>query len=75
MIFLKFLTSAVMLKKRLIIFPKDVQIITGRSERYAQRLILKIKISYQKEPHQFVTVEEFAAFAGIPKELVDQYII
>lgn len=75
MIFLKFLTSAVMLKKRLIIFPKDVQIITGRSERYAQRLILKIKTSYQKEPHQFVTVEEFAAFAGIPKELVDQYII
>jgi hypothetical protein len=75
MIFFLFLTPAVMLKKRLIIFPKDVQIITGRSERYAQRLILKIKISYQKEPHQFVTVEEFAAFAGIPKELVDQYII
>ncbi|GAB2493429.1 hypothetical protein [Algoriphagus taiwanensis] len=63
-----------MLKKRLIIFPKDVQIITGRSERYAQRLLVKIKISFQKEPHQFVTVDEFAAFAGIPKEKIDPYI-
>ena len=75
MIFFFVLPPATMLKKRLIIFPKDVQIITGRSERYAQRLLVKIKISFQKEPHQFVTVEEFAAFAGIPKEQIDQYII
>lgn len=69
------LIQAVMLKKRLVIFPKDVQIITGRSERYAQRLLVKIKISFRKEPHQFVTVEEFANFAGIPKEQIDKYII
>lgn len=61
--------------KRCVIYPKDIQIITGRSERYCNALIKKIKIFYGKDDHQFITQEEFSDFSGIPLEQVTQYII
>ncbi|GAB3231214.1 hypothetical protein J0A67_17345 [Algoriphagus aestuariicola] len=64
-----------MLRKRCVIYPKDIQIITGRSERYCHALIKKIKIFYGKDDHQFITQEEFSDFSGIPIEQVAQYII
>jgi len=64
-----------MIRKRCVIYPKDIQIITGRSERYSHSLIKKIKEFYGKEDHQFVTQEEFSDFSGIPLEHVAQYII
>jgi hypothetical protein len=57
-----------MLKKRIVIYPKDVVQLTGRSERYAQKLLNKIKETFKKAPHQFVTLDEFAEFAGISKD-------
>jgi len=63
-----------MIKKRCVIYPKDVQIITGRSERYGHSLLGKIRECYQKKPHQFVTLREFAEFSGIPIGQVESYI-
>lgn len=63
-----------MLKKRIVIYPKDIQVITGRSERYCHSLIKKIKKFYGKGDHQFVTQEEFSDFSGIPVEEVSKYI-
>ncbi|MEB2778493.1 hypothetical protein SYJ56_24505 [Algoriphagus sp. D3-2-R+10] len=63
-----------MIKKRCVIYPKDVQIITGRSERYGHSLLGKIRICYRKKPHQFVTLHEFAEFSGIPLGQVESYI-
>ena len=60
--------------KRVIIYPKDIQRITGKSERYGRYLLKKIKDDLQKEDHQFVTINEFSAFTGIDLELVDQFI-
>ncbi|WP_026970221.1 hypothetical protein [Algoriphagus terrigena] len=57
-----------MLKNRIVIYPKDVVQLTGRSERYSQKLINKIKETLKKAPHQFVTLDEFAEFVGIPKD-------
>ena len=36
---------------RLCIYPKDIQIITGRSERYGRNLIKKIKEHFNKQQH------------------------
>ena len=44
---------------RLCIYPKDVQRITGKSERYSRMLLQKIKEAFSKQEHQFVSVEEF----------------
>lgn len=53
---------------RLCIYPKDVQRITGKSERYGRMLLQKIKGYFEKEEHQFVTVEEFCKYTGFKKE-------
>jgi hypothetical protein len=55
---------------RLCIYPKDIQVITGRSDRYGRNLIKKIKDHFKKEQHQFVTVEEFCQFTGLQLEAV-----
>jgi hypothetical protein len=63
-----------MLRKRCVIYPKDVQLITGKSERYGQELLTKIKEYYKKEPHQFITVQEFCTFSGIPLHEVEPFL-
>lgn len=59
-----------MQQTRLCIYPKDVQRITGKSERYGRMLLNKIKAYFEKEEHQFVTVEEFCIYTGIKKDEV-----
>ena len=39
--------------RRLCVFPKDVQCITGKSERYGRRLLADIRVFLKKEPHQY----------------------
>lgn len=60
---------------RICIYPKDVQLITGKSERYSRDLILKIKTSLNKPEHQFLTVQEFCTYMGIPYESIHELII
>ena len=59
---------------RMCIFPKDVQLITGRSERYGRQLLADIKCYLGKQPHQFVTVREFAVYCGLPYEEVVSFL-
>ena len=59
---------------RICIYPKDVQLITGKSERYSRDLILKIKTSLNKPAHQFLTVHEFCTYMGIPYESIRELI-
>lgn len=60
--------------KRICIYPKDVQRITGRTERYGRKLLQTIRKKLSKEPHQFITLEEFAEYTGIDIEVVHTYI-
>ncbi len=60
--------------KRACIYPKDIQRITGRSERYGRKLLNDIKNFFGKESYQFITIKEFAEYSGIEEETVKQYI-
>lgn len=60
--------------KRAIIYPKDIQRITGKSERYGRLVIQRIKEELKKDDHQLVTVQEFSHYAGIDQELVEEFI-
>jgi hypothetical protein len=60
--------------KRACIYPKDIQRITGRSERYGRKLLNDIKCFLDKEPHQFITINEFSDYSGIHVDIVNQYI-
>nr|WP_230380033.1 hypothetical protein [Kaistella gelatinilytica] len=59
---------------RLCIYPKDIQCITGKSERYSRDLIHKIKTVLNKPDHQFLTVEEFCTYMGLSYESVQPFI-
>ena len=59
---------------RACIYPKDIQCITGRSERYGRKLLNVIKEHFGKESHQFITSEEFAEYSGIKLEIVNEYL-
>jgi predicted site-specific integrase-resolvase len=60
---------------RIIIYPKDIQRITGKSERYGRILIKRIKQHYQKDDHQVVSIEEFCNYTGLKLELVKEFLI
>jgi hypothetical protein len=61
--------------KRIVIYPKDVQNITGRKELAARKLINKIKAEFGKTKQGFVTVNEFCKFTGIPPDEVYKFMI
>jgi len=59
---------------RIIIYPKDVQRITGKSDRYGRMLLKKIRQQFLKEPHHFVSVDEFCQFTGLELEKVTRFL-
>lgn len=59
---------------RLVIYPKDVQRITGRGPRYAQRLLRKIRQSVGKTEAQLVTIHEFCESSGLAPEELEEYL-
>ena len=61
--------------KRICIYPKDIVRITGKSERYARKLIDKMKIQLSKNENQFISVDEFYQFTGLKIEQVQPLII
>lgn len=60
--------------QRILIYTKDVVMITGRSERQSRYLLEKIKTYYNKEQHQLITVEEFCTYIGLELEKVQPYL-
>jgi len=59
---------------RVVIYPKDVQNITGLGDRAARKLIQNIKSGLGKSGSMFVTVQEFCACTGIPEELIKDFL-
>lgn len=56
--------------ERVCIYPKDVQIVTGKSERWGREIIKKIKTHFSKEPHQLVSINEFCLYMGLQQDIV-----
>jgi hypothetical protein len=60
--------------KRICIYPKDIQRITGKSYRQSSRLMQKIKTELNKEQKEFLTIEEFCSYSGLKYEQVTHLI-
>ncbi|MGB5242603.1 MAG: hypothetical protein WBN19_02215 [Lutimonas sp.] len=59
--------------ERICLYPKDIQVLTGKSERYARKLFSNIKVSLNKEKHQLLTIGEFCSYMGLPRqEVIDK---
>jgi len=61
--------------KRVCIYPKDVQMITGRSYRQSARLVQKIKKELNKADKAFLTIQDFCTYTGIEYKQFDHLII
>jgi hypothetical protein len=55
-------------------YPKDVQRITGKSERYGRNLLNKIREGKSKAKRHFVSVNEFAEFTGLSVEEIAAFL-
>jgi len=53
---------------RVCIYAKDIQQITGLSERSARNLLQRIRKFFKKQKHHFITIQEFCDFTGIKKD-------
>lgn len=60
--------------KRICIYPKDIQLITGKSYRQSVRILDKIKSFYKKDKHSYLTLSEFCLYCGFDLEEVKQMI-
>ncbi|MBB5437719.1 hypothetical protein HDC92_001393 [Pedobacter sp. AK017] len=56
--------------ERVCIYPEDICAITGRKQRYAQKLLKHLKLILNKEKHQCITRQELADYLDIDVELI-----
>jgi len=61
--------------KRLCIYPKDIQRITGKSYRQSIRLLQKIRTKLNKQENEFVSIEEFCQYTSLKIEQVQPLIL
>ena len=61
--------------QRICIYPKDIQLITGRSERYSRKLLKDIRIQLGKKDHQFISIQEFCDFVGLERGEVEGVLV
>jgi len=54
----------------IVIYNKDVQLITGKKERTARKLMNEIREKLGKEEGQMITLGEFCDHTGIPEDEV-----
>ncbi|MBK5214562.1 MAG: hypothetical protein JJE55_12980 [Flavobacteriaceae bacterium] len=63
-----------MKNSRVVIYPKDIQILTGKSYRHALYLNQDIRNYFNKKKHQLLTIYEFADYTGISAEVILHHI-
>lgn len=61
--------------KRLCIYPKDIQRITGKSYRQSIRLMQKIRTDLNKLENEFVSIDDFCKYTSLKFEQVVPLIV
>ncbi len=60
--------------KRICIYPKDIERITGKSYRQSARMLQAVRKNLNKLENELVTIEEFCQYAGLKIEQVEPLI-
>ena len=61
--------------KRIVIYPKDIMVITGKSERFSRDLLKRIKRHIGKEEYQFLSITEFCQYTGLNEDEIQELIL
>jgi len=59
---------------RVVIYPNDIQLLTGKSYRHALTLNKEIKDYYKKKKKQYLTIQEFSEYTGISLDIIHKYL-
>ncbi|MEM0519017.1 hypothetical protein [Aequorivita flava] len=59
---------------RIVIYPKDIQLLTGKSYRHALYLNKEIRNYLHKKKHHLLTIYEFADYTGINPEIIKHHL-
>lgn len=62
-------------EKRICIYAKDIQILTGKSERYARKIVAQIRKFYSKRTDQILTINEFCKYMDLDEQEVRKAMI
>ena len=60
--------------KRVVIYPKDIMVVTGKSERHSRTLLKRMKTHFKKEEYQYITITEFCTYMGLDEVLISEMI-
>lgn len=60
--------------KRLVVYTKDVVLVTGQCERTARRLLKKIRKHYGLDDKTYVSLEAFCSYTGLSEEKLKEVI-
>ena len=47
---------------RIIIYPRDIMLLTNKSESYARKEIKRIKVALNKQNYQSITIKEYCEY-------------
>jgi len=61
-------------KQRMLIYTKDLQRISGKSDRTARKVLATIRKKLGKEKHQPVSVKEFCQYMNLSENEVLPYL-
>ena len=61
--------------KRLCIYPKDIQRITGKSYRQSIRMLQKIRVDLNKSQNELLSIDEFCQYTSLKYEQVEPLIV
>lgn len=60
--------------KRVCIYPKDIQRITGKSYRQSTRILNQIRTSLRKPKSSLISIDEFCEYTGLKQEHIEHLI-
>lgn len=64
------------LPPRMVIYPKDIMLITGiQDARTARKFLDKIRKKFKKSKGAWISLDEFCEYTGFKEERVTRYLI
>ncbi|PKP29003.1 MAG: hypothetical protein CVU01_02180 [Bacteroidetes bacterium HGW-Bacteroidetes-18] len=50
------------MNRKIVIYPRDIMLLTGKSESYARKEIQRLRVALKKEKHHKVTIKEYCLY-------------
>ena len=69
------LQSTSLVEKRICIYAKDIQVLTGKSERYSRKVVAQVRQHYSKSKDQLLTIKEFCEYMHLDEKEVKNALV